>query len=161
MLRSKPAGLGLMKSTCLTTLAAFTLLASAAAQDDKAALAALQSIDAEIKAGHFDLARADVDSDGDVDVFALMNGKSGYRGSGGATLFVLRNDKGTLAKAGGIKVVNEPVYLRAAKHHGLHDLLVTVSGGGAKPGLAALAFDDQGSQTEGKRGRTPFTFGPF
>ncbi len=126
------------------TLAILTFIAApglAAADDSKAVLAALQAIDAEIKAEHFDLARADLDGDGDDDAFALMNGQSGYRGSGGGTLFVLRNDKGSFAKAGAIGVVNEPVYLRAAKHHGLRDLLVTVGGGGAKPGLAALAFD--------------------
>jgi len=130
-----------MKSTLLTSFAVLAMLGRAAAQDNMAVLAALQAIDSEIKADHFDLARADLDGDGDDDGFALMNGQSGYRGSGGGTLFVLRNDKGTLTKVSGIKVVNEPVYLRAAKHHGLRDLLVTVSGGGARPGLAALAFD--------------------
>ena len=122
-------------------LAAFLPASVLRAQDDKAVLAALQAIDSAIAADHFQIARADIDNDGTPDVFALMNGRSSYRGSGGATLFVLRNVKGSLVKAGAISVVNEPVYLRKAVHHGVRDLLVTVRGGGARPGLAALSFD--------------------
>lgn len=68
----------------LAFLSLITAISLSPAQDDKAVLAALQAVDIESKADHFGIARADLDVDGDDDVFALMNGKSGYRGSGGA-----------------------------------------------------------------------------
>jgi hypothetical protein len=114
---------------------------NAAAVDAAAIQAAMQGMDAGIKADHYDVARVDLDDDGTEDVLALMNGKSGYCGSGGCTLFVLRTQKGGLGKVGAIKVVNAPIFARKERHHGWRDLLVTVRGGGAKPGLAALAFD--------------------
>jgi hypothetical protein len=102
---------------------------------------ALQRIDAEIKPDHYDIARTDLNADGKEDVLALMNGKSGYTGSGGATMFILKGATDGFESLGSIKVVSEPIYGRKAVNHGFRDLLVTVSGGGATPGLAALSFD--------------------
>ena len=103
--------------------------------------AALQKIDPEIKPDHYDIARADLDADGKEDVLALMNGKSGYCGSGGCTLFIMKGKEDGFASIGSVKVVSRPIYLRKNSSHGHRDLLVTVRGGGATPGLAALAFD--------------------
>jgi hypothetical protein len=103
--------------------------------------AALQKVDPEIKPDHYDIARTDLNADGKEDVLALMNGKSGYTGSGGATMFVLKGTADGFESLGSIGVVNEPIYARKSVKHGFRDLLVTVSGGGATPGLAALAFD--------------------
>lgn len=103
--------------------------------------AALQKIDPGIKPDHYDIARTDLNGDGTEDVLALMNGKSGYRGSGGAAMFILKGVPGGFESLGSVKVVNEPIYARKSGHHRFRDLLVTVRGGGAQPGLAALDFD--------------------
>jgi hypothetical protein len=52
--------------------------------------AALQKVDPDIRPDHYDIARTDLNADGREDVLALMNGKSGYRGTGGATMFILK-----------------------------------------------------------------------
>jgi hypothetical protein len=103
--------------------------------------AALQKLDQDIKPDHYDIARADLNNDGKEDVLALMNGKSGYRGSGGATMFILKGITDGFESIGSIKVVNEPIYLRSSSTKGMRDLLATVRGGGAEPGLAELKFD--------------------
>jgi hypothetical protein len=102
---------------------------------------ALQKVDPDIKPDHYDIARTDLDADGKEDVLALMNGKSGYRGSGGATVFVLKGTADGFESLGSVKVVNEPIYARKSVKNGFRELLVTVRGGGATPGLAALSFD--------------------
>jgi hypothetical protein len=102
--------------------------------------AALQGLDPEIKPDHYDIARADLNNDGKQDVLVLMNGKSGYRGSGGATMFILKGTAEGFESLGSIKVVNEPVYARKSVYNGFRDLLVTVRGGGAKPGLSSLQY---------------------
>lgn len=102
---------------------------------------ALQKIDADIKPDHYDIARADLDADGKEDVLALMNGKSSYYGSGGCTLFILKGTGKGFTSLGSVKVVNAPIYLRKNTTNGFRDLLVTVRGGGATPGLASLTFD--------------------
>jgi hypothetical protein len=103
--------------------------------------AALQKVDPDIKPDHYDIARTDLNADGKEDVLALMNGKSGYRGSGGSTLFILKGTADGFEPLCSIKVVSEPIYARTSVKNGFRDLLVTVRGGGATPGLAALSFD--------------------
>ena len=102
---------------------------------------ALQKIDSEIKPDDYDIARTDLNADGKEDVLALMNGKSSYVGSGGATMFILKGTGDGFESLGSIKVVNEPIYARQSAHHGFRDLLAGVRGGGAKPGLSLLRFD--------------------
>jgi hypothetical protein len=102
---------------------------------------ALQKIDADIRPDHYEIARADLDADGKEDVLALMNGKSSYCGSGGCTLFILKGTGKGFTSLSSVKVVNAPIYLRKSTAHGFRDLLVTVRGGGATPGLASLTFD--------------------
>lgn len=104
-------------------------------------LAALQKIDPDIKPDHYDIARTDLNADGREDVLALMNGQSGYRGTGGATLFVLKGTDDGFESLGKIMVVNEPIYARQSMSNGYRDLLVTVRRPGAEPGLAAPKFD--------------------
>ncbi len=140
----------IMKSILYASLATslFSFLACQAQEvpnDQQAAAiqAALQKIDPAVTAEQFDCVLADLNSDGHADALALMNGKSGYCGSGGCTLFVLQAADNGFAKIGAVKVVNAPIYLRATSHHGLRDLLVQVRGGGAIPGFAALEFDGQ------------------
>lgn len=102
---------------------------------------ALQKIDADIKPDHYEIARADLDADGKEDVLALMNGKSSYCGSGGCTLFILKGNGKGFTSLGSVKVVNAPIYLSKGVTNGYRDLVVTVRGGGATPGLASLEFD--------------------
>ncbi|WP_435892933.1 hypothetical protein [Oceaniferula spumae] len=133
-----------MKHHPYTTLLAAALLpiTSLHADNDEALVqTAMSKIDSEIKAEHYDLVMADLDNDGDKDALALMNGKSGYCGSGGCTLFVLRSQKAGFHKVGAVSVVSRPIYLRKSSHNSMRDLLVQVRGGGATPGMAALAFD--------------------
>lgn len=129
-----------MKSFVLSCFV-FSTLASTAPADQPLVQATLQTIDPDIKPDHYDTAGADLDGDGKEDVLALMNGKSGYCGSGGCTMFVLKAREGGFTSMGTMKVVNPPIYLRKSATKGMRDLLVTVRGGGATPGLAALAFD--------------------
>lgn len=128
-----------MKSSILSLLAV-TGLTHATPPVLSLTQVALQKVDPDIKPDHYDIARADLNADGKEDVLALMNGKSGYRGSGGATMFVLKGTADGFESLGSIKVVNEPIYARKSVHHGFRDLLVGVRGGGAKPGLSALMF---------------------
>jgi hypothetical protein len=127
--------------TSLLSLLALAGLAHATPPVLSLTQVALQKIDPDIRPDHYEIARTDLDADGKQDVFALMNGKSGYRGSGGATMFVLKGTADGFEPLGKISVVNEPIYARKAVKNGFRDLLVTVSGGGATPGLAALSFD--------------------
>jgi hypothetical protein len=129
--------------TILLSLLLITGLAHAhaASPDLTSVQAALQKGDAEIKPDHYDIAHTDLNNDGNEDVLALMNGKSSYRGSGGATMFILKGTADGFESLGSIKVVNEPIYARESLSNGFRDLLVTVRGGGAKPGLSALQFN--------------------
>jgi hypothetical protein len=129
-----------MKTTLLSLLA-LADLAHATPPVLSLTQAALQKADPDIKPDHYEIARTDLNADGKEDVVALMNGKSGYRGSGGATMFVLKGAEGGFESLGSIAVVNEPIYARKSVKNGFRELLVTVSGGGATPGLAALSFD--------------------
>lgn len=129
-----------MKTTLLSLLAV-TSLAQATPPVLSFAQAALQKVDPEIRPDHYDIARGDINDDGVQDVFALMNGKSGYAGSGGTTLFIMRDYGDRFEVLGKTSVVRTPIYLRTSRHHGHRDLLVSVGGGGAKPGFAAITFD--------------------
>lgn len=103
--------------------------------------AALQKVDPDIRPDHYDIARTDLNADGREDVLALMNGKSGYRGTGGATMFILKGTADGFKSLGKIMVVTEPIYARQSVSHGFRDLLVTVNRPGAEPALAAPRFD--------------------
>ncbi len=103
--------------------------------------AALSKIDPEIKPDHYNIARTDLDGDGKEDVLALMNGRSGYFGSGGATMFIFKGTSDGLDSLGKIMVVKEPIYVRKSVSKGFRDLLVTVHRPGAERGLAAPKFD--------------------
>jgi hypothetical protein len=126
--------------TPLLSLLTLASLAHATPPVLSLAQAALQKVDPDIKPDHYDIARTDLNADGKEDVLALMNGRSGYRGSGGATMFILKGTADGFESLGSIGVVNEPIFARKSVKNGFRDLLVTVRGGGATPGLAALEF---------------------
>lgn len=130
-----------MKASLLPVLLLATGLAHATPPVLSLTQAALQKVDPDIKPDHYDIARTDLNADGKEDVLALMNGRSGYTGSGGATMFVLKATADGFESLGSIKVVREPIHARKSVHNGFRDLLVGVRGGGAEPGLSALQFD--------------------
>jgi hypothetical protein len=130
-----------MKTSLITSLLLISHIAQATPTVLSRTLAALQKIDPDIKAEHYDIARTDLNADGKEDVLALMNGQSGYRGTGGATMFVLKGTDDGFESLGKIMVVNEPIYARRSTSNGYRDLLVTVRRPGAEPGLAAPKFD--------------------
>jgi hypothetical protein len=132
-----------MKTTFLSLLVLVSSFAHATPPVLSLTQAALQKVDPAIKPDHYDIARTDLNADGREDVIALMNGRSGYTGSGGATLFVLKGTAEGFESLGSIPVVNEPIHARASVHHGFRDLLVATRGGGATPGLATLQFDGE------------------
>lgn len=103
--------------------------------------AALHKVDPEIRLDHYEIARTDLNADGKDDVLALMNGRSSYCGSGGTTMFILKGTADGFESIGSVKVVNEPIFVRKSVNQGFRDLLVTVRGGGAEPGLSALPFN--------------------
>jgi len=127
--------------TSLLSLLALAGLAHATPPVLSLTQVALQKVDPDIRPDHYDIARTDLNADGTEDVLALMNGKSGYRGSGGTTMFILKGTTDGFESLGSIGVVNEPICARKSSKSGFRDLLVTVRGGGATAGLAALSFD--------------------
>ena len=103
-------------------------------------------VDPSIRTHHYELKWSDLDADGVQDALVLMNGKSGYCGSGGCSLFVFLWTKGQWKKVGDMSVVSRPIYVRTSQHHGMHDVLVSVRGGGATPGTKAFEFNGSSYQ---------------
>jgi len=122
-------------------LLALTNIAHATPPVLSLAQVALQKVDPEIKPDDYDITRGDINDDGTEDLFVLMNDKSGYAGSGGTTLFVLKGYGDRFEALGKTTTVRTPIYLRESRHKGYLDLLVSVSGGGAVPGLSPITFD--------------------
>ncbi|MES2921682.1 MAG: hypothetical protein V4819_09050 [Verrucomicrobiota bacterium] len=116
--------------------------------------ATLLKTDASIKPDHYDIARADLDGDGKQEVLAITNGQSSHSDTGGSTLFVLKGAGKGFISLGSVKVVNAPIYLRKSVTNGCRDLVVTVRGGEAKPGLAALSFDGKTYPSAAGEGNT-------
>ena len=112
--------------TSLLLLLALASLTHAASPALPLTQAALQRIDPEIKPEHYDIASTDLNNDGTDDVLALMNGRSAYYGSGGATMFILKGTSNGFESLGSIKVVTEPIYARKSVKNGFRDLLVSV-----------------------------------
>ena len=104
---------------------------------------ALLKVDPSIRTNHYELKSSDLDADGVQDALVLMNGKSGYCGSGGCSLFVFLWTKGQWKKVGDMSVVSRPIYVRTSQHHGMHDLVVSVRGGGVTPGTKVFEFNEE------------------
>jgi hypothetical protein len=133
-------------TSLITSLFAFLACRAQEVPNDQQAAAiqaALQKFDPAVAADQFDAVLADLNGDTRADALVLMNGKSGYCGSGGCTLFVLQAAGDSFTKIGAVGVVHRPIYLRGTSPHGLRDLLARVGGGGAIPGFGALVFDGQ------------------
>ena len=64
-----------------------------------------------------------------------------YCGSGGCTLLILRPEGTGFSVLGEVTITNAPVRVLTSRTHGLPDIAVRVSGGGATPHEALLPFD--------------------
>jgi hypothetical protein len=71
----------------------------------------------------------------------LMGGD--YCGSGGCTLLILRKNADLYERLGRLTVVRTPIRVLQTSSHGMPDLAVAVSGGGATPHEALIPFDGQ------------------
>lgn len=66
-----------------------------------------------------------------------------YCGSGGCTLLILRKNVDLYERLGRLTVVRTPIRILQTSSHGMPDLAVAVSGGGATPHEALIPFDGQ------------------
>lgn len=64
-----------------------------------------------------------------------------YCGSGGCNLLILRPEGETFTVLGDVTITRAPVRVLNSRTHGLPDIAVQVSGGGATPHEALLPFD--------------------
>lgn len=88
----------------------------------------------------YEAAFVDLDEDGKQDIVAYASG-SEYCGSGGCSMGVLRATGKCYDTIGRTTVTQLPIRLLPSRSHGLHDLGVAVSGGGASGHAVRLRFD--------------------
>jgi hypothetical protein len=88
----------------------------------------------------YDAAFVDLDGDGKQDIVAYASGPE-YCGSGGCSMGVLRATGKGYDTIGRATVTQLPIRLLPSRSHGLHDLGVAVSGGGASEHAVRLRFD--------------------
>lgn len=88
----------------------------------------------------YEAAFVDLDGDGKQDIVAYASGPE-YCGSGGCSMGVLRATGKGYDTIGRTTVTQLPIRLLSSRSHGLHDLGVAVSGGGASEHVVRLRFD--------------------
>lgn len=84
--------------------------------------------------------RVDLDGDGRPEVIAYVAGPW-VCGSGGCAVYVLREANGRYAVLSALSLGRTPVVVSPRSTRGWRDLIVPVSGGGARAGYAVLRFD--------------------
>ena len=105
----------------------------------------LKSIDSDsVPEDGYDLSFVDLNKDGIMEAIALMNGKTGWVGSGGATMFVFKGSEDAYQFISRNTITRKPIYVRHKKNNGWCDLVVYNSGGGAKPSNRLMVFDGNG-----------------
>lgn len=115
---------------------------------DPVVQAGMNLVDATLKPEHYDFVRVDLNGDQHDEALVLTKAGSSFNGTGGGTLSILSLRLGQLIQTGLIPAVQRPVYLRKTSHKGMRDLLVTRSGGGARPGVSALAYNGRTYQPD-------------
>lgn len=88
----------------------------------------------------YEAAFVDLDGDGKQDIVAYASGPE-YCGSGGCSMGILRATGKGYDTIGRTTVTQLPIRLLSSRSHGLHDLGVAVSGGGASGHAVRLRFD--------------------
>jgi hypothetical protein len=93
--------------------------------------------------------RAFVDLNGDgMDEVVVYLQDRGWCGSGGCTMFILRQQGASFQVVTKTTITQLPIRVLATKSHGWRDLSVGVAGGGIRPGYdAALSFDGKSYPT--------------
>lgn len=124
-----------------------TMIANSAAPISTASLPmetplARKAIEKLFEGNHvtYDAAFVDLDEDGKQDIVAYASGPE-YCGSGGCSMGVLRATGKGYEIIGRTTVTQLPIRLLPSRSHGLHDLGVAVSGGGASEHAVRLRFD--------------------
>jgi len=87
----------------------------------------------------FEYALGDLNDDGIPDAVVLL--KNPYCGSGGCDMLILRGRAGGFALVSKSTISNQPIKVSRERQHGWHTLLVTVKGGGIKPGTVVMPFN--------------------
>lgn len=102
----------------------------------------LESIDSDpVSEDGYDLSFVDLNKDGVMDAIALMNWKTGWVGSGGATMFVFNGFADAYQFISRSTITRKPIYVRHKKNNGWRDIVVYNSGGGAKASNRLMVFD--------------------
>ena len=124
-----------------------TMIANSAAPISTASLPmetplARKAIEKLFEGNHvtYDAAFVDLDEDGKQDIVAYASGPE-YCGSGGCSMGVLRATGKGYDTIGRTTVTQLPIRLLSSRTHGLRDLGVAVSGGGASGHAVRLRFD--------------------
>ncbi|GAB5350001.1 hypothetical protein [Alteriqipengyuania sp. 357] len=94
-----------------------------------------EGADALYRSGHVDL-----DGDG-IDEMLVYVGGPGRCGSGGCSLYVLRNTADGIAAIARTSVTQLPIGVLDTRRHGMRDIVVSVGGGGMPFGHRVLFFD--------------------
>ncbi|MGB3510536.1 MAG: hypothetical protein WBA93_15130 [Microcoleaceae cyanobacterium] len=82
----------------------------------------------------------DLNNDGIKDALVLINIPD-WCGTGGCSLFVFQGGKEKFQFVSQSSLINQPFTVNETQTNGWRDLVVEVSGGGAKPQTVALKFD--------------------
>jgi hypothetical protein len=82
----------------------------------------------------------DLNDDGEMDAVVLLRG-SEWCGSGGCTLAVFQGTSKGFKIVSRSTISRAPIGVLAETRNGWHTLVVSVGGGGAKPGQTLLRFD--------------------
>lgn len=77
----------------------------------------------------------------DTDMSLVYLEGGGWCGSGGCWMFILRKNREKFDLVNKVSISRPPVIALKTKHNGAPDIAVSISGGGVKPGMAALPFD--------------------
>lgn len=82
----------------------------------------------------------DLNMDGLQDALVVLRGTY-WCGTGGCTMWVFQGKTGSFQLVSEMTLIRTPMIVSDIRTNGWHDLIVNVSGGGAKPKTVALKFD--------------------
>jgi hypothetical protein len=88
----------------------------------------------------FEYALVDLNDDGILDAVVLLTGQF-WCGSGGCSMLILRGRAGGFSVVSTSTISNQPIKVSPERHHGWHTLLVSMRGGGIRPGYGVMPFN--------------------
>jgi hypothetical protein len=128
---------------CFAVAAAVSFSAAALADSPAGLARAVNAFAAPSSITAFRYALYDLNGDGIADAVVLITDNR-WCGSGGCAMLVFRGTGGGFKLLSKATISNEPILVLPKTVHGWHTLLVSVRGGGIKPGLATMSFKGQG-----------------